>query len=375
MHHKQSIRLGSRERPALLTDTQPAMVETSRPFEPGDLAGNAVSAALETAVSRITAGDPDARRGDKDAIHRLRTATRRLRSELRAFDELVDRPWRERTEGELKWLARLLGGVRNLDILLERLRKAASKQEQGDPAPQALAPLFPAIQARRDLAEQALNDALDGDRYRSLLEALTEAAECPPLLDRARLSCRAVLPHAAADAWRRLKKAARGLRLSDPIEDFHEVRKRAKRVRYTSELVAPVVRRRDNRAVRRFIRLTTRIQDVLGEHQDAIDTTREIEQAIPGHANDLAFLEAAERLLESQRKSARAAREEFFEIWDKVDRKKARRWMKTRIGTKTKPNASREPAAPSNSHPIRPAPAPGRRSLRNTGTLPARPHR
>ena len=64
------------------------------------------------------------------------------------------------------------------------------------------------------------------------------------------------------------------------IVDSFELRKRAKRVRYTTELVAPVLRRRDTRAVRSFIRLTTRIQDILGEHQDAIDTSREIEQVL-----------------------------------------------------------------------------------------------
>ena len=38
--------------------------------------------ALQTAVSRIEASDPEARRGDGDGIHRLRTSIRRLRSEL-----------------------------------------------------------------------------------------------------------------------------------------------------------------------------------------------------------------------------------------------------------------------------------------------------
>src|SRR5262249_7411260 len=240
MHHKHSIRLSSRDRPAPVP-TEPPPAEDESVLEPDEPAGNAVSSALATALARIRAGDPDARRGDKDGIHRLRTSIRRLRSELRAFEDLVDRAWREQAEGELKWLAGLLGDVRNRDILLERLRKAVAAAENGDSGLGALSPVFPMIQARRGQAEHALNEALDGERYRNLLEVLRAGAERPPLLGAATLPCREVLPHAAADAWRRLKKAGRRLRRSDPIEAFHDLRKRAKRVRYTTELVAPVL--------------------------------------------------------------------------------------------------------------------------------------
>ena len=84
----------------------------------------------------------------------------------------------------------------------------------------------------------------------------------------------------------------------------------------------------------RFIRQTTRIQDTLGEHQDAIVASREIECGLADHPEDLAFLVAAEILLETQQKAARAARAEFFKIWEKLDRKRLRRWMK--IHTKEK---------------------------------------
>jgi len=286
--------------------------------------------ALQTAVSRIAAGVPEARCGDIVGIHRLRTSIRRLRSELRALQDVVDRTWREQAEVELKWLAGLLGGVRDLDILLERLRKAAPRPEPDSTGAAALTPLFAALQARRAVASRALNDALESDRYRRLLDALKGAAEHPALLDAACESCRVALPPAAATAWRRLKKAARGLRPSDPVERFHELRKRAKRARYTTELVAPVLHRRAARAAGRFIRLTTQIQDTLGEHHDALDASQEIQRALAGHAGLPAFVQAAESLLETQRKIARATRAEFFKIWEKLDRKKSCRWMKNR---------------------------------------------
>ncbi|MFI5456321.1 MAG: CHAD domain-containing protein [Isosphaerales bacterium] len=328
LHHKSHNSFASRDRPALLGDPCPPSTESSPSLRPDDPAGRAVVSALQTAVSRIAASDPEVRRGNTEGIHRLRTSIRRLRSELRALEDLVERSWREQVEGELKWLAGMLGGVRDLDILLARLRQAVPKPERDSSGAGALAPLFPALEARRTQAARALNDALESDRYRSLLETLKRAAERPALMDAACVSCRASLPPAAAAAWRRLKKAARGLRPSDPDEEFHVLRKRAKRARYTAELVAPVLRRRAARAAGRFIRLTTQIQDTLGEHQDATEATREIRHALAGHADDPAFVQAAESLLETQRKSARATRAEFFKIWAKLDRKKLRRWIK-----------------------------------------------
>ena len=119
------------------------------------------------------------------------------------------------------------------------------------------------------------------------------------------------------------------LRPDDPDEAFHEVRKRAKRARYTAEMVAPVITGADAKGARRFIRGATRIQDVLGEHQDAIVAGNEVTSLLERHGDDPSFSRAARRLLDGQAAAARASREEFFDAWDRFDRKKARRWLKT----------------------------------------------
>jgi CHAD domain-containing protein len=365
---------GSRVVPDPAGDSPSPVGEVSPHFEPDDPAGKAVASALEAAISRVRASAPDARLGDKDGIHRLRTSIRRLRSELRAFKELIDSAWRKNMEGELKWLAGLLGAVRDQDILMERLRKEVSSPTRRHSSARALAPLFAAIEARRTQASSALDDGLEGDRYRRLLDSLKAAADHPLLLDEARFSCRDVLPSSAAAAWRRLKKVARGLRPSDPVVKFHELRKRAKRVRYTAELVEPIIRHGDARAARRFIRLTTRIQEVLGENQDALDATREIEEVLEGRRDDPPFVQAATELIEAQDKAARSARNDFFDVWDKLDRKKWRRWMKNQPRTEVKASASRESSLDHQGKPLGPSPSPGRRSLRHAGAILTRPH-
>lgn len=295
-------------------------------IRPRDPVSRAVLVSLKTALSRIRGTEADARRGDVEGIHRLRTTTRRLRSELRAFGRLVEAPWIEPLEAELKWLAGLLGAVRDLDVLTARLRKAAAVEEgsAGDP----LSPLFAELMSRHARASHELRGALAGDRYRALIEALERAIAHPGLGEESDTPCRKSLPPLAASAWRRLKQGARALRPDDPDEHFHEVRKLAKRARYTAEMVAPVLSGAAAKGARRFIRGATRVQDVLGEHQDAIVAGQEVARLLERKADGPAFERDGNRLLEGQAEAARVSREAFFDVWDKLDRKKSRRWLK-----------------------------------------------
>jgi CHAD domain-containing protein len=81
----------------------------------------------------------------------------------------------------------------------------------------------------------------------------------------------------------------------------------------------------------------TQIQDTLGEHQDAVIAALEIEHSLDAHRDDPPFVQAANSLIESEREKAEAARQSFFKVWDKLDRKKTRRWMK--ISPKVKAGA------------------------------------
>ncbi len=326
---KPAERLRDRQPPAANGIEVPHLFRTvALPrVKPGDPVGHAVLVSLETALSRIQAIEPEVRQGNSEGIHRLRTTTRRLRSELRAFHDLVDPHWVEEIEGELKWLAGLLGDVRDVDVLSERLQNALSQGDHSDR--EAMTPLFDDLTARHTRASQTLRNALQSDRYRDLLAAVQRAIEHPALKDEAWVPCRAALPPLAESAWRRLKKSARDLRPTDPDEPFHKVRKLAKRARYTAEMIAPILGRSAAKGSRRFIRATIRVQDSLGEHQDSRVAGQEIAAMLAAHAEDSEFARVARKLLETQHDAAQAARDQFFEVWDKLDRKKLRRWMKT----------------------------------------------
>jgi CHAD domain-containing protein len=325
-----------RRRSPILAFAPPA-VKAPR-VRPGEPAARLIHSALIGALLRIQAADPPARGGDVEGIHRLRTSTRRLRSELRTARDLIDRGRREDLERELKWIASTLGGVRDLDILIDRLHNqlcdCINMSKTGEAGLSdlegRLAPLFRLLADRHERNSHALRAALQGDRYRRLVETIEGWIVRPPLKDDAWEPCRSLLPPLAAGAWKRLKKGAKGLSRSSPDEEFHEVRKRAKRARYAAELIAPALGGRVEKKARRFIRLTTKLQDILGEHQDAVVAAAEVERFVDEnrHGPDEDAARAAQELLEGQRQAAQAARDKFFDGWDRLDRKKTTRWLK-----------------------------------------------
>ncbi len=298
-----------------------------------------VEAALKGALARVQVADPEVRRGEPEGIHRLRASMRRLRSELQTVADLLDRDWSAHLEDELKWLSDILGSVRDVDILCQRLRTAITECSEGNNAQSDVAcpdhadrleGLFDDLQRRHAANSAALREAMESERYTKLTEALEQSIAHPALSEATCQPCRKVLPPLAAGIWRRLKKKARDLELDDPDAAFHEVRKRAKRARYSAELIAPALGQRTQKQARRLVRLTTRIQDVLGEHQDAIVAAAELERYLAEHPDDSALLLAANKLLEAQHHAMRRSREKFFDLWRKLDRKKTLRWLKQR---------------------------------------------
>jgi CHAD domain-containing protein len=291
---------------------------------PDDPAAAAVQAALAEGLHRLRVHDPAAREGDPEGVHRLRTTTRRLRSALGLFAGLTDRAWADRVADDLKWLAGKLGDVRDLDVLTDRL--AAAARDAG--TVEALDPLFAQLRERHQAASAALAEALRGDRYAGLTGRLADALAAIPLADAAWEPCRSALPPLVGGVWGRLKKAGRALTPDDPDEQYHEVRKRAKRARYAAETVADALDPEASDAAGRFARRARKVQDVLGEHQDAVVAAAEIRKAADAHPTLGPFNFAAGRLLETQLRAADTSRAGFPAVWDRLDRKKVVRWLK-----------------------------------------------
>ena len=283
-------------------------------------AADLVRQAIGAAVERIMRHDPGVRIGDDpEDVHQARVGTRRLRSDLRTFGPLLDEEWLEPLREELRWLAGALGAVRDADVMIERLRRQAATLPEPDTA--ALAPIFRRLAKERDQARDDLVEALRSPRYVALLERLVSAAQKPACRKAAATPAADVIPDLVAGPWRKLRKAVKGLTDTPADSELHRVRILAKRTRYAAEAAAPLV----GKKAAKFAQAVAGLQEVLGDHQDAVVAEAWLRQAVEGA--DAAVSLAAGELIAVQMAEAADHRARWPKAWKKASDAKLRTWM------------------------------------------------
>ena len=301
--------------------TAPPEAVAPGPISPSDPAGMAVRAALARGLERIMVNDPRTRLGEVEPLHQMRVGARRLRSDLRTFRPLVERSWAEGLREELRWLGGVLGEVRDLDVMIERLRA-----ESGDLGTD-LAPLFQALDERQREARAALRAALGTARYIELLDRLVEGASSPDLTAAAARPCGEALPPLVRRSWRKLRRGGRALGPGSSDAAFHRVRVLAKRARYGAEAVAPALGGKPGKAARAFAARAEGVQEVLGELQDTVVSRETILEIARRRAEAGPLNLAAGRLVERELRRSEAQRALFPPAWKRLDRKKRTSWM------------------------------------------------
>jgi CHAD domain-containing protein len=227
-------------------------------------------------------------RREPDAVHRMRVATRRLRSLLSTYSGLyAEVPLRRR---RLRWLATELGNVRDLEVLRIRFAKRL-----GDERPD----WFAALEEQERLAYGPLIQACSRERTANLLAAARDMAEAPALSEAAERPADAVLAPIVEAARRDLAVSLAAIATSPhPDEARHQARNIAKRTRYTAEAATALGEPADTVAAE-----AKRLQNLLGRCQDDVVAIRYLETHAPdspvlerehrAHAKHLARAEAA----------------------------------------------------------------------------------
>jgi CHAD domain-containing protein len=292
----------------------------------GASAGDVMLHALRTDIGRIFAHDPLVRlraglpRGDTP-VHQMRVGCRRLRSNLRTFRPLLERSWVDELRAEVAWLAAALGAARDAEVLRARLQNSARLDPLAPLDEAALTRVDAALAERHEQALAALDAALAGERHLGLLERLVEAAAGPPLPgDEAGLPASEVLPGLVWRPWDRLVRGAgTGGAPGDldplaPDERWHEARVRAKRARYALEAVAGVL----GGTLAGLARAVAAVQDLLGEHQDAVVAAQAWLEIAGDKPDDHALAVTAGRLVERERAVVRDVRTRFPDAWRAV---------------------------------------------------------
>ena len=163
---------------------------------------------------------------------------------------------------------------------------------------------------------------LASERYVELLARCVDAARAPALVGDAELPAAEVLPPLVRRPWRSLAKSVKSLRKPPADEELHGVRIAAKRCRYAAEAVAPVVGKR----ARAFAARAAELQEVLGDHNDAIVAELWLRDwALASKTPAAAF--AAGELAGLERAAADATRRQWRKIWKELDEPRLRAWM------------------------------------------------
>ncbi|HET8787628.1 MAG TPA: CYTH and CHAD domain-containing protein [Actinomycetes bacterium] len=276
---------------------------------------------LATSTLRLFRHEAGVRIGeDPEAVHQARVATRRIRSTLRTFSKLLDEEWTDRLRDDLKWLADLLGQVRDTDVLLERFEDHLAELPAEDA--KAGRRLLAKLSDQRDQARRRLLGAMAQEKYAVLLDDLVAAAAAPALLPGGDRPAVEVMPPMVTRPWKRLRKEVRKAGDDPPDEVLHQIRIRAKRARYAAEAVEPVF----GKPAEDFADAIADLQDVLGDHQDAVVGEAWLrEAAASARRRDVAIV--AGLLIAAERASAAGTRDRWRDVWKAASRKSLRAWL------------------------------------------------
>jgi CHAD domain-containing protein len=274
---------------------------------------------LSEAVLRLFRHDPIVRLGqDPEGVHQARVATRRFRSSLRSFGRALDPAWTARLRERAKWLADRLGAVRDADVLMARLEGLVERLPEADA--DGAGWLLKRLGRERDAAREALLRAMREGAYVQLLDEMLAAAASPMVVDGGKPAADALVP-GVAKTWRKMRKEVRGAGESPSDAQLHRIRIRAKRCRYAAEAVVPVV----GKPAERFAEAAEAIQEILGDHHDAVVAQawlREAAASAPGRSALTAGL-----LIAAERDEAARARAQWETAWARLDSKKLRAWL------------------------------------------------
>ncbi len=265
----------------------------------------------------IVAQDPAVRHGDAEAIHKMRVATRRLRSTLKTFRDLWGRERVQPLREELKWLGERLGGVRDPQVQSGRL-SAAANDDDADLAGIG-SRLRSHLGEQLDQGRAELDTALNDGRYLRLLDALDALVDTAPEAVGER--------HIRKRARQALEAADRLLEESDRAPDrdhqLHEARKAYKRARYAVEVFVPSV----GEPAKQLATSLTELQDVLGVHQDSF-VARELLRDLAGRAHESGENGFGYGILYARQQAAgEAVLDELPRVRHQAGQRKLRSWL------------------------------------------------
>ena len=192
---------------------------------------------------------------DVKGVHDFRVEIRRMRSVLGSCLSLLDPTWGKNYLDELRWVDEVISPVRNVQALLDRFSSYPdSIKIRNDQLSELL---------RKDLKKCQMQLQLDLTlpAFQQFLSFLNfETQESIPCSHSNELVIN-YLERFNATAWETLLKAA----VKADEDHLHEVRIKAKKVKYLAEASIPVI----GKSLRNHVKIASNIQSTLGYLQDS----------------------------------------------------------------------------------------------------------
>lgn len=289
---------------------------------------------LSFLFGRMLAHEPGTRRGnDIEALHDMRVATRRIRAAFRVFEAGFKQKAAKPLVAGLQKTARILGRVRDLDVLMEKLQEYQQLLPQTEQA--GLHPLLESWAAKRKQARQEMMGYLDSKKYRrfkqDFLKFVTTAglgakavAENTPTP----YQLRHVAPSLTYQRYEAVH-AYENVLQNASFDTLHQLRITFKSLRYTLEFMEEILGDESQMVIDEVKTL----QDHLGEMNDAEVASQLLQDILTKWDQNQAHLPLAERqnptaltaYLESRQAERQHLLETFPQAWARFNQPDFRR--------------------------------------------------
>ena len=158
---------------------RPVLPRLDRPgLHPTTTMAEAARRTLAVHFGRMLDHEPGTRLGeDREELHDMRVATRRMRAAQRLFAVHIERKVMKPFRKGLRRTGRMLGALRDLDVFHEktlRYLEGLPEERRGE-----LGPLLKLLGRTRDAAREELLAYLDGEEYRVFCESFAEFLSAP----------------------------------------------------------------------------------------------------------------------------------------------------------------------------------------------------
>lgn len=311
------------------------LTESKQPVQADDPMSEAGRKVLLNELLQMLNNEDGSRAGeDALPIHDMRVAIRRMRSILNLLEPYYKQKVVTPYIRQLRKVARRLGAVRDLDVLIEDVQKYAADQPDGAGA--AFEPVVAHLQAKRAPHLERLNTALSRSAYRRFVKDyaafLTTADKGARTTDNdvAPVRVRHLLPEMTYHALGAVR-AYDGVIEDANITTLHALRIEFKQLRYIISLFQGVL----GSSAGEFIEELKIIQDHLGRLCD-IDIARDNLSDLKGELNSESEAEAQAALqgyIDALETEMATLHEGFADVWKRFNSKKVQKLLATAVAS------------------------------------------